>query len=183
MPGGHFPAPLPKLLWFSSSGFSDATSTRTQQLKIAVHARRVTLCNRSSAATAEPPPPTPCSQIPPPRITAPQPGGGWGGGVQPHRAAGGGVPSGCFLGGESAYQRVSAPDLLNCELVEFKETLSGRLPHRKLLGIILLLREERKKGREGGGKEGSGGALHSAGKRPQGTRRYCSRCTPLRCTP
>lgn len=39
-------------------------------------------------------------------------------------------------GGISAYQGASALDLFNCELVEFKETLSGRLPHRKLLRRI-----------------------------------------------
>lgn len=45
--------------------------------------------------------------------------------------------------------------LPNCETAAFKETRSGRLPHRKRLGIILLLRREkreeagREKGREG----------------------------------
>lgn len=65
--------------------------------------------------------------------------------------------SAALRGEQSAYRGVSAPDLLNCELVEFKETLPGRLPHRKLLRIILLLREERKRGereRKGMGRGG-----------------------------
>lgn len=68
-----------------------------------------------------------------------------------------------LFGGSRGRNKRLSPGF-NCELVEVKETLSGRLPHRKLLRRTRLLREERKgEVEEGGiGRERVCGKRHGA---------------------